>query len=339
MTPQPFVSVIMPVRNAMPYLAPTLDALLGGNYPADRMEVVVADGGSTDGTRPTLALYAANDARLRWVHSPVGTTPAGLNRALGVARGEIIVRLDAHAVPAPDYVAACVAALRRTGADAVGGPQRPRGRTPFGAAVAAALRSPLGHGGAAYRAGGEGPADTVYLGAWPRATFDRVGWFDTALARNQDYELCVRIRDAGGTVWLDPAIRTLTWTRDGALGLARQYFEYGVGRAATVVRHPASLAPRQAVPAVVFLAATLTGVLDGWRSLRWLVAGYAAANATASWRAAAAEPAAVARRIPAALAIMHVCWASGFWVGLARALAGGPSVAANRARAPQGRPG
>lgn len=343
----PFVSVIIPARNAAAQLAPTLTALLAGDYPPERMEVLVVDGASADGTAALLDDLAARDPRVRRLHNPAGSTPAGLNVGLRAARGKVIVRLDAHALPAPDYVSACVAALARTGADAVGGRMVGVGTTPFGRAVARATSQPFGAGDAAFRLGGEGPVDTVYLGAWPRRVFERVGLFDEGLARNQDYEFCERIRRAGGVVWLDPAIRTTTLTRGDPAGLARQYFGYGRGRAGTLARHPGSLRLRQVVPAGFVAGLGGLAVMGTrWRWARWGAAGmvcaYAAATEVAVRGAGdrdtdghgrartgrdgsvGADAGMVAvdgvahRDLRVAFWVMHVSWGLGFWVGALR---------------------
>lgn len=152
----PFVSIVMAVRDEARHIDDVLDALLAGTYPADRLEVVVADGGSTDGTAARLAARVATDPRVRCVGNPAATAAAGLNRAVEAARGDVIVRMDGHAFPAPDYVAACVGALARTGAAAVGGRMVGRGETPVGRAVAWVTATPLGAGDARYRLGARG---------------------------------------------------------------------------------------------------------------------------------------------------------------------------------------
>ena len=167
--------------------------------------MIVADGGSDDGTLDALARLIAADTRLRVVANPEQIVSTGLNRALAEARGEVIVRMDVHTTYAPDYVAECIAALVRTGADNVGGPWRAEAEAGGGAmqeAIVAAFQSPLVAGGAlSRRLDYEGPVDTVYLGAWPRATFDRFGSFDETLVRNQDDEHNLRITAGGGRVW------------------------------------------------------------------------------------------------------------------------------------------
>jgi succinoglycan biosynthesis protein ExoA len=320
---RPFVSVIVPVRQEARHIGATLAALLGGDYPADRIEVLVIDGRSTDGTRAVVESLAARDGRFRLLDNPAGTAPAGLNIGLRAARGEIIVRMDAHTLPAPDYVTACVDALERTGAWAVGGPMVGRGETAFGRAVAVATATRLGAGDARFRLGGAGPVDTVYLGAWPRAVLDRVGGFDEGLPRNQDYELAVRIRAAGGMVWLDPGIRSTTVTRGTPGALARQYFGYGTGRAGTWRRHPRSLRWRQTVPALLVAVLALaipTAVLNprARPALGALSAGYAGAVALRSASGARRADARAALWPPVAYATIHLAWGIGFWLGLGR---------------------
>jgi len=319
----PFVSVVMPVRNEARYLGDALAAVLACTYPVDRMEVLVVDGGSTDGTIALVRAASERDGRVRLIPNPAGSTPAGLNEALRRAAGDLIVRVDGHTLIEPGYVTACVRALSRTGAWMVGGPMTGRGDTPVGRAVAAATATPLGAGDAAFRLGGEGPVDTVYLGAWHRWVFDRVGGFDEGLARNQDYELTIRIREAGGTVWLDPAIRSNTIVRGTFGDLARQYYGYGTGRAATLRRHPRSLRLRQAVPAAFVLTLGLGALLSLVQpSLRRLTAAiglvYGVVLVLASLGTGRRLPGSAMRRLPAVYAITHLSWGAGFWVGAVR---------------------
>ncbi len=323
-TELPFVSVVMPVRDEASTIAGSLEALLAGTYPRDRMEVLVVDGQSRDGTATIVEARAERDARIRLLHNPAGSTAAGLNLGIRAARGEILVRLDGHTTPAPDYVAMAVATLVRTGAWCVGGHFIGRGTGAFGEAVALALSSPFGAGDARFRLGGQGAVDTVYLGAWPRWVFDTVGGFDEDLVRNQDYELCVRIRQAGGTVWLEPAIRSTTLVRSSPLALARQYFGYGAGRAATVMRHPRSLGARQLIPAL-FVATLVVGIAASpvARAARVALAALLVAYAVADL----ASSLLVARRagwrhLPWLLLvypILHLAWGSGFWLGVLHA--------------------
>jgi len=200
----------------------------------------------------------------------------------------------------------------------VGGGLSGRGATAWGRAVALAWTHPLGAGDAAFRRGGSGPVDTVYLGAWPRAVLERLGGFDEALERNQDYELALRIRAAGGMVWLDPSIRSRTWTRRSPGALLRQYWGYGRGRAATWRKHPGSLRFRQLLPAL-WAAAMALGLPAAilWPDLRPVlalpVAAYLAALAATVWQLRHRAPVRDLLPLPSVLLCMHLAWGLGFW--------------------------
>jgi succinoglycan biosynthesis protein ExoA len=319
------VSVVVPAHRSAETIEVALDAVLAQDPPVG--EVVVAVGPSTDGTAALVAAIARQDPRVRLVHNPSGRTPDALNAAIAATDGQIVVRVDAHAVLPPGYVRRAVATLRETGAANVGGRQIPVGETAFGRAVAAAMRSPLGAGGAAYRTGTTpGPVDTVYLGVFRREALADVGAFDPRFARNQDAELNHRLRRAGHAVWFDPDLEVVYRPRSTVRGLASQYFQYGRWRRLTGRVHPGSLAPRQlAAPALVVLLGGAAGASAITRDLRpfAIVAGsYLLAVAGAGVHAAGARdglPAAVA------LATMHLSWGIGFLVGPPRRIPPGSS--------------
>src|SRR5262249_48975266 len=179
---------------------------------------------STDATRAIVARLAAADPRIRLVDNPARIQAAAMNLGIKRARGEVIVRLDAHAEYAPDYVAESVRALRRTGAFNVGGAARARARTPFQRAVCAALASPLGVGGSAYRdARREGFVESVWGGAFRREAFEGGGVDDARARTDEDAELNQRIIETGGGGYLSGAIVAFYYPRASRGGLARQY--------------------------------------------------------------------------------------------------------------------
>lgn len=305
-------SVVVPARDAAATLPETLERLLAQDF-AGRYEVLVACPADDAATRAVLAPHA-DDPRVRMVDNRGGSTPAALNAAVAAARGDVIVRVDAHALPARSHVRRCVETLRATDAGNVGGPQVPVADGGFAAAVGEAMRSPAGSGGATYRVGAEpGPADTVYLGAFRREALAAVGGFDERLDRNQDYELNWRLRRAGWVVHFDPELAVGYRPRATPASLFAQYADYGRYKRVMLRRHPASLRPRQlAAPAlVVALAASVAAAaaLGAWWPLA-VPAGY-----LVGVTAAAARAAATPRRVPAvalALAIMHLAWGIGF---------------------------
>lgn len=310
------VAVVIPARQDAPGLPAAVRSVLAQQPPPD--EIVIVVGPSTDGTDEVAQRLAAEHDRVRVVTNDAGSTPAALNLGIAATTGEVVARVDAHAELPDGYLAAALEALRTTSAGNVGGIQVPEVGVGFAAAVAAAMRSPFGTGGAAYRSAHEpGPADTVYLGVFRREALEAVGGFDPAFLRNQDAELNIRLRAAGFEVWLEPRMRVVYRPRDSVRALASQYLQYGRWRRLTVRRHPGSLRLRQLVPPVVVVG--LAGAVPAGVVLRsrWpaLTAGGGYAFAVL---AAAAHAGPDLRRAPAtalALATMHLSWGVGFLLG------------------------
>lgn len=270
------VSIIVPCRNEQAHILAFCDAVAAQTLPPGvALEVLIADGLSDDGTRALLEARAAADPRFIALDNPARIVSAGLNACLARARGEVIVRMDVHTVYAPDYVAQCLAALARSGADNVGGPWHAQGRNPMQQAVAAAFQSRIVAGGALSRQlDYEGEADTVYLGCWPRRTFERFGGFDETLVRNQDDEHNLRIRKGGGRAWQSGRIRSTYFPRSRLGQVARQYMQYGYWKPFVMRKHQQAAALRHLVPALFVAALLLCAVLAllglplaGWAGL------------------------------------------------------------------------
>lgn len=326
MTPEPFVSVILPIRNEEGFIAESLGAVLAQDYDPRRMEVLVADGMSTDGTRAAVEACAAArpEIPVRIVDNPEGIVPTGMNAALARARGEVIVRVDGHTVVDPDYVRQCVLALRRSGAQNVGGRMTAVGSGRVARAVAAATSSPFGVGGARFHySDREEWVDTVYMGAWPRDVLEDLGGFDPEMVRDQDDELNYRLRARGGRILLSPAIRSRYFNRSSLESLARQYFQYGFWKVRVLQKHPRQMRPRQFAPPALTLGLA-TGVLTFpfHRAARagffLLVAAYLAADAAASASAGRHAPRSARPLLPAVFPILHLSYGFGFLSGLAR---------------------
>jgi hypothetical protein len=329
----PGVSIVVPVLNEERHLAAAVDNLLSQDY-AGPLEVVLALGPSGDRTDEIAAELAAADPRVRLVANPSGRTPAALNAALAAAGHDVIVRVDGHALVPLDYVATAVEVLGRTGADNVGGIMAAEGETPFEQAVARAMTSTLGVGAAAFHVGGqEGPAPTVYLGAFRRSAIERVGGYDETMVRAQDWEMNLRIRESGGVVWFTPRMSVTYRPRPTLRALARQYYEYGRWRREVVRRHPDTLSARYlAAPLAVTGVAvgTVAGVAavlgaPSWLALGWLAPlGYAGLVAVGSLVEGRGLAPAARVRLPLVLATMHGSWGVGFLTS-PRDLSGGPA--------------
>ena len=322
----PAASIIIPCFNEQRTIGLLLQAIADQTVGAMSLEVILADGGSTDGTRAVVQDFAGRhpDLSIRLVENPTRAIPAALNRAIERARGQVVIRLDAHSIPQPDYVAQCLRVLKATGAANAGGaweihPSAP-GWIARGIAVAASHR--LGAGDARYRTSGQpGPVDTVPFGAYPRAWLERVGPFDETLLTNEDYEYNVRLRQAGGIIWFDPAIRSIYFARPTLGALARQYARYGFWKARMLRRYPGTLRWRQALPPAFVLATVGLGILApafqpaGWLlGLQWALyaAAILAASITQAWRRR--DPT-LAAGMPPALTVMHLAWGGAFWWG------------------------
>jgi succinoglycan biosynthesis protein ExoA len=313
----PLVSVVIPARQAAADLAASVQAVLSQVPPP--AEVVIAVGPSTDDTAALAATLAREHApTVQVVANPSGRTPDALNAAIAATRGSVVARVDAHAVLPPGYLAAAVETLRRTGAANVGGLQVPTADHGFARSVAAAMRSPFGTGGAAYRSGATaGPVDTVYLGVFRREALDAVGGYEPRFVRNQDAELNLRLQAAGYTVWLEPTLRVTYRPRGDVRSLAGQYLQYGRWRRATVRTHRGSLRPRQLAAPGLVLGLVGAGAGSTVVGSLWPVAvvagGYLAAVAVAG--ALAAPDAAGWPGTVVALATMHLGWGVGFLLG------------------------
>ena len=320
------VSVIVPCRNERGHVeAFAASALVQRLAPGWQLEIVVADGASDDGTLALLERLAQADGRLRIVANPGRIVSTGLNAALAEARGEVIVRMDVHTLYADDYIAECIAALARTGADNAGGPWRAEAVPGAGAmqrAVAAAFQSAAVSGGAlSRRLDHEGLVDTVYLGAWPRTTFERFGGFDEALVRNQDDEHNLRIVRAGGRIWQSPRIRSAYRPRARLGQVFRQYLQYGYWKPFVMRKHGQAASLRQVVPALFVAALLLCLVMAAAGSTAWplavLLLAYAVAVAAMTVGAArAARPGAAALlRVPLVVVTCHAAYGLGSIAG------------------------
>ena len=323
---QPLITVVMPVRNEGGFIERSLGSVLAQDYPGDRLEVIVADGMSTDTTREVIGRLAGSRADVRLVDNPRQIVATGLNLALREARGDVIVRVDGHTIIAPDYVRNCVRALTSTDAENVGGRMTPVGQSGFGQAVAAATCSRFGVGGARFHYSTIREwVDTVYLGAWRRDLFSRVGNFDEEMVRNQDDEFNYRLRAHGGTILLDPAIKSEYYNRSTPWSLWKQYFQYGFWKVRVLQKHPRQMQPRQFIPGLFVLTLILLLLAIPIVSLsKFLILGsalaYLIANLSASVLTAIKSGCSlsVLPFVPVAFAIVHFAYGCGFLLGVFR---------------------
>ena len=275
----PFISIVLPVRNEEKYISDCVASIFAQDYPADQMEVIFVDGRSEDRTVALLRELQKAHPQIQVFDNPNRTVPYAMNIGIGHSRGEVIVRLDAHAEYPPDYVRLSVETLLSQDCDNAGGVFVTRGRGFMGSAIAEMLKTPLGVGNATYRlTEQDGYVDTVPFGCFRRELFDRIGGFDERMTRNQDNELNFRIRKNGGKIYLNHNIRVLYYCRDTMRGIMRMGYMNGKWNVITMTLVPGSMGVRHFVPltfvlsTIVLLLLTLaTGSLlfGGLLALEW----------------------------------------------------------------------
>jgi len=246
----------MPVRNEEEYIRASLESLVDQSYPASECEIIVVDGRSSDRTREIIEEVRERNPRVRCLDNPAGIVPTAMNVGIRAARGEVIIRADGHTVCPRDYASNCIKYLEQTGADNVGGPcLTVAADKSFGARlVAAILSSPFGVGDSKFRTSSkEGFVDTVPFGAFRRKLFERVGMYNEKLIRNQDNDLNARIRTAGGTIYLTPALTTHYHPVKSFLGLLKYAFTTSKWHIFTLRENRESMGLRHLVPALFLI--------------------------------------------------------------------------------------
>ena len=321
----PFVSVIMPVYNETAFITRSVNAVMSQDYLQSRYEVIVADGMSNDGTREVLRTLQARHTTLVVIDNPGKIVATGLNLATRISRGEIVVRVDGHCEIAPDYLTKCVRHIMNDDVDAVGGSVTTVGLTRTAMAIAAAMSSRFGVGGAAFRTttGKTVHADTVPFPAYKRSTIALAGEYDEEQVRNQDDEYNYRLRALGCKVLLAGDVQSLYFSRASFRSLGRQYFGYGYWKVRVLQKHPRQMMARQFVPPSLVLVLLLCAVgapfiHTALMSLAVIAGSYASAVFAAALDAASPKRVAMVPLFLAAFPVLHLSYGAGFLVGIAK---------------------
>lgn len=321
----PFVSIVIPCRNEVHYIAACLDSILASEYPQDRLEIVVADGMSDDGTREVLRTYVDAHPRITMIDNPKRITPCAVNLAVHAARGETIVRMDAHAMYPPDYLLHLIRAQRETGAENVGTMvvTLPADETPMAGAIAVGLSHPLGVGNSRFRVGTSVRrwVDHVPFGCWRREVFDRIGFFDEDLARDQDVEFNARLLQRGGRILLLPEVASRYHARRTIGQLARMLYQYGYFKPLVARKIGKILTLRQLVPSLFVLGVTgALALIPWWPSARFglaaILAPYALLVGWAALRRVRSLGFKGALALAAVFPTMHISYGVGYLRGL-----------------------
>ena len=321
------VSVIVPCFNEEATISQLLDAINTQTYPRDRVEVVIADGMSTDGTRSVIDEFKLThpDLEIKVVENSLRVIPSGLNRAIEASTGTYIVRMDAHSIPCSDYIQNCIHGLENNLGDNIGGTWKiqPSADTWIAKSIAFAASHPIGAGDARYRIGGVAQeVDTVPFGAFKKDLINRIGKFDETLLTNEDYEFNVRLRQSGGKIWMDPSISSRYYARSTLRELSKQYWRYGYWKAQMLRRYPQTVRWRQILPPLFVAALLSLGILSLiWDLARWLLAITVILYTIIIFGVGIQmslkhEQLSSAIGVPLAIATIHLSWGTAFLWGL-----------------------
>lgn len=325
MTESLFVSILMPIRNEATFIERSLGAVLAQDYPHDRMEVIVADGMSTDGTQQIVRTLQARHSNLNLIDNPGQIVSIALNDGFAQAQGDIIVWIGGHTEVAPDYVQRCVHYLENYDVDCVGGSIETIADTLEGQVIALAMSTPFGVGGVHFRTQSNRlrETDTVAFGAYRRSTMERSGPLDVELVRNQDDEYNYRLRELGGKILLAPDIHSRYYSRSSISSLCKQYYQYGFWKVRVMQKHPRQMRPRQFAPpafaAALISSSALALLFPAARVLLGLiVSSYGLVNLTASVWTSRKHGWRHLPLLPVVFAALHLSYGLGFLMGLIR---------------------
>lgn len=312
---KPFVSVIIPMVDERAYIESCVEACLAQDYPEDRLEVLVVDGGSRDGSVELVRALSARDVRVRLVENPRRIAAAAANEGVAAAKGDVLCFLSAHGVPDAGYVSTSVNVLLETGAAGVGGEYVHEGVDPRSHAIGLAMASPFGMASPHRTASTRQEVDTISHPTFWKSAIVTAGGYDESLHRNEDYELNYRVRQRVGPLVFSPEIRSVYRPRRDLSSLWKQFHAYGIGKGEVLRRHPGALQGRHVVPPLAVLGVASLPVLMAVRTGRVAAAGglaaYAGVLGLAVVRDAPHRRGASVPTFIASFPVMHLAWGLG----------------------------
>lgn len=319
----PTVSLILPIRNEAKHIRGCLESIALQDFPHEQMEIIIADGLSTDNTKVVVETFKPSGIPLIWLDNPDKIVPTGLNLAIRQARGDVIIRVDGHSEIASDYVRRCVWYLQNQAVQGVGGPMETIGENYISEVIACAMSSSFGVGNSAFRTliNKTLLVDSIPFPAYTREIIQTAGLYDEELVRDQDDEYNYRIRELGGKLLLAADVKSRYYSRASLAKLWKQYFQYGYYKVRVLQKHPRQMSLRHFVPPLFVLSLILSillALLTPWgRVLLAIVAGcYLVANLIASLMTAAKKGWRYSPLLPLTFAILHLSYGSGFLWGL-----------------------
>lgn len=249
------ISFIIPCRNEKKFIKETIASILNQKDINKNFEIIIVDGQSEDGTREILSELQSLDERIMIFDNPQKITPVALNIGVKKAKGDFIFILGAHSKIEDDYVSNTLKIFEEhPDVSCAGGPIISKGNSSLGKAIAKAMSSPIGVGNAKHRFPDyEGYAEMACFPAFKKEVFDKIGYYDEKLVRNQDDDFCFRLRLGGDKVYISPKVKSIYYVRDNLKSLFRQYYQYGFWRVELLAKHKLPIAFRQQIPFLFFL--------------------------------------------------------------------------------------
>ncbi|MCX6053934.1 MAG: glycosyltransferase family 2 protein [Chloroflexi bacterium] len=323
----PEVSIIIPCLNEEKTILTLLESILKQTYPLDKIETVIADGMSEDGTRLIIQEFQTDHPQMKITlcDNPRRRISSGLNMAIRAAKGTILTRIDAHAIPAADYLEKSVAALQEGLGDNIGGviDIRPSVNRWIPRSIAVATAHPAGVGDAKYRwAKTAGETDTVAYGTFFKSKVEEIGFYNESLKINEDYEFNWRLRRAGGKIRVDPQIRIVYFSRPTLGSLFQQYFSYGFWKVKMLRMYPSTLRWRQGLPPLFVLGILMLSLLSVLFTMARImiilaIGVYLFVLACVSLKVSLEKKdGSYLIGVPLAIMTMHFSWGAGFWWSL-----------------------
>lgn len=318
---QPLVSLLVAMRNESLHIERCIRSIINQDYPVDKLEVLVLDGRSNDGSQAIVSQLISQRKNYHLLDNPEIYQASAWNLGILHSKGDIIGIVSGHCELAPDYVSQLVETLQRTQAVMVGGPTTPVSEGWVAEAIALALSSPFGVGDARFHyTQKEISVDSVFMGTCPRKVYETIGGFDAELVRNQDDEFSYRLRKNGGKIICNPSIRSRYFNRTTLNDLWKQYFQYGFWKVRVLQKHPRQMSLRQFVPPVfvlALLASFLLALFPFSRSLSLIIPIlYLTTNFFVSILTCINGGCQYLPLLPVIFSILHLSYGIGFLVGL-----------------------
>jgi glycosyltransferase involved in cell wall biosynthesis len=321
----PLTSIIIPCRNEERFIAKCLDSIINNDYPKDRLEVLIVDGMSDDGSRELVQRYMQQYPIIKLLNNPQKIVPTAMNIGINNAKGDIIIRMDAHAEYPKDYISKIIYWLKKTEADNIGGIWiiLPGTKSLLAKSIAFALSSTFGVGNVMFRIGVEKPTyvDTVPFGAYKKEVFNKIGLFDEELIKNQDDEFNLRLIRSGGKILLVPEIKSYYYARPSLSKLCQQYYRYGYWKVRVIQKHKLPASIRHLVPGGFILSLIATGCLAlfskiGIFLLSFILGTYLLASLSFSIKIALKEGLVFFPILPITFACIHFSYGLGYLKGI-----------------------